>query len=85
MHSNKGEYEMARPVTGKIFTTLMKQKIKDGVEYVYERKYRYNPERRENDYIEGKLLYKIVNGVQMPTRPKKKPASQAPANNPKLG
>ena len=71
---------MARPVTGKIFTTLMKQKIKDGVEYVYERKYRYNPERRENDYIEGKLLYKIVNGVQMPTRPKKKPASQAPAN-----
>ena len=54
---------MARPVTGKIFTTLMKQKIKDGVEYVYERKYRYNPERRENDYIEGKLLCKIVNGV----------------------
>ena len=58
----------------------MKQKVKEGVEYVYERKYRYNPETRENDYIEGKLLYKIVNGVQMPTRPKKKPASQAPAN-----
>ena len=44
------------------------------------REYIYDPVKRQNKTLRDTLLYKIVDGVQMPTRPKKKPVAQAAAN-----
>lgn len=71
---------MARPVSGKINTCEIRRKQKNGSIYVYEREYIYDPVRRQNKTLRDTLLYKIVDGVQMPTRPKKKSQSKAPEN-----
>ena len=71
---------MARPVSGEIKTCEIRRKQKNGSIYVYEREYIYDPVKRQNKALGDTLLYKIVDGVQMPTRPKKKPVSQAAAN-----
>ncbi len=68
---------MARPVSGKINTCEIRRPQKNGNIYVYKREYIYDPVKRQNKTLGDTLLYKIVDGVQMPTRPKKKPASQA--------
>ena len=69
---------MARPVSGEIKTCEIRREQKNGSTYVYERKYIYDPVKRQNRSLGDRLLYQIVNGVQMPTRPKKKPASKTP-------
>ena len=71
---------MARPVSGEIKTCEIRREQKNGSIYVYEREYIYDPVKRQNKTLRDTLLYKIVDGVQMPTRPKKKPVAQAAAN-----
>lgn len=71
---------MARPVSGEIKTCEIRREQKNGSTYVYERKYIYDPVKRQNRSLGDRLLYQIVNGVQMPTRPKKKPVSKTPTN-----
>ena len=71
---------MARPVSGEIKTCEIRREQKNGSIYVYAREYIYDPVKRQNKTLRDTLLYKIVDGVQMPTRPKKKPVAQAAAN-----
>ena len=71
---------MARPVSGEIKTCEIRRPQKNGSIYVYEREYIYNPVKRQNKALGDTLLYKIVDGVQMPTRPKKKSQPKASEN-----
>lgn len=52
--------------------TIVKQKRKNGVTYVYKRIVRYNPAKRNTEVISSKLLGKLdSNGTLIPNRPKK--------------
>ncbi|WP_290174338.1 transposase [uncultured Parasutterella sp.] len=59
--------------------TIVRQKRKNGVTYVYKRIVRYNPAKRNTEVISSKLLGKLdASGILIPNRPKK---AHAPVTN----
>lgn len=70
---------MPRKASGEIKTSIVKVKQKNGDTYVCQRRYRYDPEKKNNVIVSSKLDSKIENGQteQVPTRPKK-PNGQGP-------
>ncbi len=72
---------MARPVSGKIRTTVARVKQKNGDIYVYERQTRYDPAAGYTRILSSELLGKIPAGTSemVPTRPRKSPKNSAKA------
>lgn len=68
---------MPRKASGKIKTSVIKRKQKNGDVYVYERQIRYNPEKKYNETISSRLVGTILAGTTeiVPTRPKKSAGS----------
>ena len=65
---------MARPASGKIRTSYMRQPQKNGDIYVFERQTLYDPEKKYTRNLSYKLIGKIKPGTTeiVPTRPKRK-------------
>ncbi len=72
---------MARPVSGKTRTSVVRVKQKNGDIYVYERKSKYDPAAGYTRNFDYKLIGKIPAGTSemVPTRARKSPASSARA------
>ena len=69
---------MGRAPSGKILKYTYKKKQKNGDIYVFERHTKYNPDKKYNEVVYERLLYKILKGgtEPVPTRPRKTPAAK---------